>query len=147
MRITIAPDRPHTEEGTYMSGTNIAVPSLVATPLPQHVPQSDYQACPVSDLFRRMGDKWTLLALVLLGQRPHRYNELQRRIEGISQRMLSRTLRALESDGLVQRTVFATVPPAVEYALTPAGQSLLGPLSEVANWAVQHREARALNAG
>jgi DNA-binding HxlR family transcriptional regulator len=121
-----------------MSGGNIRVPSVVATPLPERVPASEYDACPVTDLFRRIGDKWTLLILVLLGQRPHRFNELQRRIEGISQRMLTRTLRALETDGLVRRTVFPTVPPRVEYALTPLGRTLLDPLSEVANWAVRH---------
>lgn len=120
-----------------MSGGNTGIPSLVATPLAERVPLSEYEACPVTEVFRRFGDKWTLLTLVLLGGRPHRFNELHHRIEGISQRMLTRTLRALESDGLVRRTVHPTVPPSVEYALTPSGQGLLGPLSEVANWAVE----------
>jgi DNA-binding HxlR family transcriptional regulator len=125
-----------------MSGGNTGVPSLVATPLAARVPISEYEACPVTGLFHRFGDKWTLLTLVLLGGRPHRFNELHHRIEGVSQRMLTRTLRALESDGLVRRTVYPTVPPSVEYALTSSGQALLGPLSEVANWAVEHH-ARA----
>lgn len=124
-----------------MSGGNTGVPTLVATPLAERVPISEYEACPVTELFHRFGDKWTLLTLVLLGERPHRFNELHRRIEGVSQRMLTRTLRTLESDGLVRRTVHPTVPPSVEYALTPSGRALLGPLSEVANWAVEHHAA------
>jgi DNA-binding HxlR family transcriptional regulator len=119
-----------------MSGGHTAVPSLVGTPMSEPVPISEYEACPVTGLFHRLGDKWSLLTLVLLGGRPHRFNELHRRIEGVSQRMLTRTLRALESDGLVCRTVYPTVPPSVEYALTSSGQALLGPLSQVANWAV-----------
>ena len=122
-----------------MSGANTAVPSLVATPLAERVPTSEYEACPVTGLLHRLGDKWSLVTLVLLGERPHRFNELHHRIEGVSQRMLTRTLRALESDGLVRRTVYPTVPPAVEYALTSSGQALLGPLSQVANWAVERR--------
>ena len=77
-------------------------------------------------------------AHVLLGQRPYRFNELQRAIEGISQRMLTRTLRLLEQDGIVRRTVFPTVPPSVEYSVTELGRSLLVPLSAVADWAVEH---------
>jgi DNA-binding HxlR family transcriptional regulator len=119
-----------------MSSANTAVPSLVATPLADRVPIAEYETCPVTGLMHRLGDKWTLLTLVLLGGRPHRFNDLHHRIEGISQRMLTRTLRTLESDGLVSRTVHPTVPPAVEYALTPAGRTLLVPLSELANWAV-----------
>jgi DNA-binding HxlR family transcriptional regulator len=126
------------KEGTYMSGGNTDVPSLVATPLTARVPVAEYEACPVTGLFHRLGDKWSLLALVLLGAGPHRFNELHRRIEGVSQRMLTRTLRALESDGLVRRTVHPTVPPSVEYALTTSGRDLLGPLSQVANWAVDN---------
>jgi len=121
-----------------MSGENTGVPSLVATPLAERVPIGEYEACPVTGLFHRLGDKWSLLTLVLLGARAHRFNELHHRIEGVSQRMLTRTLRALETDGLVRRTVHPTVPPSVEYALTPSGQALLGPLSQVANWAVEH---------
>jgi DNA-binding HxlR family transcriptional regulator len=114
------------------------VPVLVTTPLAERVPLSEYEACSVTGLFHRLGDKWVLLTLVLLGGRPHRFNELHHRIEGVSQRMLTRTLRSLESDGLVRRTVHPTVPPSVEYALTSSGQALLGPLSQVATWAVEH---------
>ncbi|MET8046241.1 helix-turn-helix domain-containing protein [Streptosporangium sp. NPDC005286] len=85
-----------------------------------------------------MGDKWSMLLVVLLGRRPHRYNELHRAIEGISRRMLTRTLRSLETDGLVRREVHPTVPPSVEYSLTPLGRTLLQPLSALADWAVRH---------
>jgi DNA-binding HxlR family transcriptional regulator len=122
-----------------MSGGNTDVPLLVATPLAERVPVAEYDACPVTGLFHRLGDKWSLVTLVLLGERAHRFNELHHRIDGVSQRMLTRTLRALESDGLVRRTVFPTVPPSVEYALTSSGAALLTPLSQVAQWAVDHR--------
>ncbi|MFI5959151.1 winged helix-turn-helix transcriptional regulator [Cryptosporangium sp. NPDC051539] len=113
-----------------MSGRNTVVSSL-----PARVPLADYEACPVTEVFRRFGDKWTLVTLMLLSQRTHRFNELQHRIEGISQRMLTRTLRGLESDGLVLRTVHPTVPPSVEYSLTLSGRDLLGPISAIATWA------------
>lgn len=123
-----------------MSDTHTGVPSVVSGPLPSPVPAAEYEQCPVTDVLRRIGDKWTVLVVVLLGRRPYRFNELHRGIQSISQRMLTRTLRALEEDGLVHREVFPTVPPAVEYRLTPLGESLLGPLSAVADWAVQHRD-------
>ncbi|WP_051571397.1 winged helix-turn-helix transcriptional regulator [Cryptosporangium arvum] len=107
-------------------------------PLPTPVPAAEYEACPVTDVLRRLSDKWTLLVLTLLGQRPYHYNELHRAIEGVSRRMLTRTLRALETDGLVAREVFPTVPPTVEYRLTPLGVSFLGPIGSVAQWAVAH---------
>jgi DNA-binding HxlR family transcriptional regulator len=121
-----------------MSGRNTDVPSMVATALPVPVPAAEYEQCPATDVLHRIGDKWTLLLVVLLGRRPYRFNELQRAIEGISQRMLTRTLRVLEQDGMVQRTVFPTVPPSVEYSVTELGRSLLVPLSAVADWAVEH---------
>ncbi|WP_239160602.1 winged helix-turn-helix transcriptional regulator [Virgisporangium ochraceum] len=114
------------------------MPSVVVGPLPVPVPSAEYDACPVTELFRRFGDKWTLLIVVLLGQRPHRFNELHRTVEGISQRMLTRTVRILERDGLIARTVHATAPPSVEYDLTPLGRTLLHPLSTLADWAVAH---------
>ncbi|MCT9082996.1 winged helix-turn-helix transcriptional regulator [Streptomyces fulvoviolaceus] len=134
-----------------MSGTHTDVPSVLAHELPRPVPLDELGLCPVSDVFRRLGDKWSLLLLVLLGGRPHRYNELHRSIEGISQRMLTRTLRSLETDGLVWRRVHPTVPPSVEYGLTPLGRTLLEPLSALADWAVLHATdmdaARARYAG
>ncbi|OLF18964.1 winged helix-turn-helix transcriptional regulator [Actinophytocola xanthii] len=121
-----------------MSGTHTEVPSLVSAPLPHPVPADEYGACPVTDVLRRIGDKWTVLVVVLLGRRRHRFNELHRSVDGISQRMLTRTLRTLEQDGLVEREVHPTVPPSVEYGLTPLGRSLLPPLSGLADWAVAH---------
>jgi DNA-binding HxlR family transcriptional regulator len=93
----------------------------------------------VSEVLARVGDKWTVLVVSILGRGPMRFNELKRTIEGISQRMLTLTLRALERDGLVTRTVFPSVPPRVEYELTQLGQSLLSPVSALAAWAIDHR--------
>ncbi|XVQ11875.1 winged helix-turn-helix transcriptional regulator [Spirillospora sp. CA-255316] len=121
-----------------MSGTHTDVPSVVAHELPRPVPLDEFAACPVGKLFRRVGDRWSMLLVILLGQRSYRYNELHRAIEGISQRMLTRTLRGLETDGLVHREVHPTVPPSVEYSLTPLGRTLLEPLSALADWAVHH---------
>lgn len=133
-----------------MSGAHTDVSSLLNAPLPNPVPADEHEQCPVSDILRRVGDKWSILVIVLLGRRPHRFNELHRGIEAISQRMLTRTLRSLQSDGLVHREVFPTVPPSVEYSLTPLGFSLLDPLSGLAAWAVEHRgdiaEARRASA-
>ncbi|MEU5553511.1 helix-turn-helix domain-containing protein [Micromonospora sp. NPDC047793] len=106
--------------------------------LPNPVPIGEYERCPVTDVLRRVNDKWTLLLLTLLGRHPYRFNELHRAVEGISPRMLTRTLRTLENDGLVEREVFPTMPPSVEYRLTPLGVSLLEPLSALADWAVDH---------
>lgn len=121
-----------------MSGTHTDVPSALAHELPRPVPRAELDTCPVTELFRRLGDRWSMLVIILLGTRAHRYNELHRAIEGISQRMLTRVLRTLESDGLVHREVHQTVPPGVEYSLTPSGRSLLVPVSALADWAVEN---------
>ncbi|MET8800587.1 helix-turn-helix domain-containing protein [Nocardia sp. NPDC004568] len=121
-----------------MSDTHTDVPSIAAAALPTPVPRAEHELCPVSGLMSRIGDRWSLLVIALLAARRYRYNELHRSIEGISQRMLTRTLRALEDDGLVDRVVYPTVPPAVEYGLTPLGETLLVPLSALADWAVDH---------
>lgn len=130
------------KEGTLMSDTHTNVPSMVATRLPDRIPAGEYEACPVTEVVRRIGDKWTMVVLALLGGRAYHFNELHRAIEGISQRMLTRTLRALESDGLVERTVLPTSPPRVEYRLSPRGESLLIPLSALADWAVSSGGSR-----
>ena len=97
-------------------------------------------ACPfVRDVLTRVGDKWSILVVVLLGDGAKRFSELKRTVDGISQRMLTLTLRSLERDGLVARTVFPTVPPRVEYALTPVGETLLDAVTKIANWARDHR--------
>lgn len=113
---------------------------MLTAELPRPVPVSEHEACPVTEVLRRVSDKWTVLVLVLLGQRRYRFNELHRSVAGISQRMLTRTLRSLEEDGLVAREVRPTVPPSVTYWLTPLGESLLGPLSALADWALAHHE-------
>jgi DNA-binding HxlR family transcriptional regulator len=95
--------------------------------------------CPTREILDRVGDKWSVLVIVLLGQRTRRFSELDRAIEGISQRMLTLTLRALERDGLVSRTVYASVPPRVDYELTDLGRTLLIPLGALADWADTHR--------
>lgn len=97
-------------------------------------------ACPFTrEVLTRVGDKWSILLIVLLGNGAKRFNELKRIVQGISQRMLTHTLRGLERDGLVLRTVFPTVPPRVEYALTPLGKTLLKTVTELANWASDNR--------
>jgi len=97
----------------------------------------------VSEVLARVGDKWTVLVVSTLGDGPKRFNELRKGLGSISQRMLTLTLRALERDGLVTRTVFPTVPPRVQYALTRLGRSLLEPVSELSLWARKNRAAIA----
>ncbi|WP_186135480.1 MULTISPECIES: winged helix-turn-helix transcriptional regulator [Burkholderia] len=92
----------------------------------------------VNQILARMGDKWTILTITMLAQQPRRFNELKRLIGGISQQMLTRTLKALERDGMVTRTVYPTVPPQVEYALTELGGSLSLPLMQLATWVLDH---------
>jgi DNA-binding HxlR family transcriptional regulator len=89
----------------------------------------------VSGVLARIGDKWSVLIVSRLGAKPMRFNELKREIGGISQRMLTLTLRGLERDGLVTRTVFPTIPPRVDYALTALGRSLLEPVNSLGDWA------------
>ncbi|MBB5699167.1 winged helix-turn-helix transcriptional regulator [Sphingomonas yantingensis] len=85
-----------------------------------------------------IGDKWTVMIVMTLTERPRRFNDIKRTIGGISQQMLARTLRALERDGMVTRTVYPTVPPQVEYDLTALGRSLAGPIRELGYWANAH---------
>lgn len=92
----------------------------------------------VSEVLSRVGDKWTVLIVKALETKPRRFNELKREIGGISQQMLTRTLKTLERDGMVERTVHATVPPQVEYALTPLGRSLAVPVMALADWTFAH---------
>lgn len=94
--------------------------------------------CPTRRILDRIGDRWTVLTIGALGDGPHRFSEIRRRVEGISQKMLTQTLRALERDGLVVRTVFPEVPPRVEYELTEAGCSLREPLKALEDWSIEH---------
>ena len=95
----------------------------------------------MSEVLSRVGDKWTVLVVGTLGDGPKRFNELRRALGSISQRMLTLTLRALERDGLVTRTVFPTIPPRVDYELMRLGHSLLEPVSSLSLWARQNRSA------
>jgi len=90
----------------------------------------------VSEVLNRVGDKWSVQVIVALREQPRRFNDLRRQVGGISQQMLTRTLKVLERDGLVARTVRATSPPQVDYALTPFGLSLAEPVRELARWAI-----------
>ena len=93
----------------------------------------------ISDVLSRIGDKWSVLVVSRLGDGPLRFNELRRSIGGISQRMLTLTLRGLERDGLITRTAFPTIPPRVDYALTALGRDLLNPVSALRAWAISNQ--------
>lgn len=97
--------------------------------------------CPIRGIMDRIGSKWSVLLISVLAERPHRFGELRRAVSDISQRMLTQTLRELQQDGLIGRTVHPTTPPTVEYRLTPMGQTLLEPLAGLLNWAEAHSPA------
>ena len=122
------------QEGTFSSAGHIDVP------LAEHTPS----ACQtVTEVRARVGDKWSMQVVMNLADGPMRFNALLRAVAGISQRMLTRTLRNLERDGLVSRTVTPSVPPRVDYALTPLGVSLREPVDALGAWAVANRESIA----
>jgi DNA-binding HxlR family transcriptional regulator len=121
------------EEGTslspsYTHDTGSCAPEIRAT-----------MACEIRNLLDRLADKWSLLVVELLGDETRRFSDLRRQIDGISQRMLTLTLRHLERDGLVTRTVYPVVPPRVEYRLTPLGSSLLEAIAPLVAWTRAHR--------
>lgn len=123
------------------------MPEHPIAPLSQMMAEySDPSQCPVRNVLDQLGDKWSVLIISALAQRPYRFGELKREINDISQRMLTQTLRDLQADGLIERTVFPTTPPSVEYKLSPMGRSFLVPLSAMVDWAFAHfpaiREAR-----
>lgn len=95
---------------------------------------------PVGEILDQIGGKWTVLIINRLGLAPMRFSEIKRELNGISQKMLTATLRDLERDGFVRRTVTPTIPPRVDYELTGLGQELHGPLTVLGNWAVANRE-------
>lgn len=122
------------QEGTISSAGHIDVPPA----------EELHSACQtVTEVLARVGDKWSMQVVMRLADGPVRFNALLRAVEGISQRMLTRTLRNLERDGLVSRTVTPSVPPRVDYALTPLGASLRAPVNALGDWAVVNREAIA----
>ena len=104
-----------------------------------HIPDTASEDCRnLSSILARVGDKWTVLIVVLLGDGPKRFNEIKRMVGGISQRMLTFTLRGLERDGLVKRTVFATTPQRVDYELTELGGTLWQAVEPLSLWARAH---------
>ncbi|MFE6892190.1 winged helix-turn-helix transcriptional regulator [Streptomyces sp. NPDC057694] len=103
----------------------------------------DHDDCGIRDVLDRLGDKWSVLVVVELASGVRRFMELQRAVTGVSQRMLTLTLRRLERDGLVTRTVYPTVPPQVEYELTAMGHSLTHLIKGLADWSRDHRPAVA----
>jgi DNA-binding HxlR family transcriptional regulator len=113
------------------------------------------RGCPSRDLLDQIGSKWAVLVLGELGrQGTCRFSQLRQRLDGVSEKMLTQTLRTLERDGLVRRTVYPEVPPRVEYDLTPLGQTLREPLKALTEWSVRHipeilaaREEYDVNAG
>ena len=111
------------------------------TPMsPRNIKSNRVERCPaVREVLNRVGDKWSVQIVALLGEGPMRFSELRRSIEGISQRMLTLTVRGLERDGLITRTVFPEIPPRVEYELTRLGKTLLEPISALADWAEAYR--------
>jgi DNA-binding HxlR family transcriptional regulator len=95
-------------------------------------------ACPTRQVIDRIANKWTMMVILSLAEETLRFSELRSRIEGVSQKMLTQTLRGMESDGLITRTVYPTVPVTVDYALTPLGRSLSGTMDVVRQWAYGH---------
>lgn len=107
-----------------------------------HKQTSDLSSrCPIRDVLDRLGDRWTLLVLMELQEETLRFSVLKKRIEDISQRMLAQTLRQLEFDGLVSRKIYPTIPPKVEYSLTPLGRSMLKPVGGLIEWASENHDA------
>ncbi|MBM0170932.1 helix-turn-helix transcriptional regulator [Altererythrobacter sp. C41] len=118
------------QEGTFLSDRHIDVTEADHSPV---------RCQAVNDILARVGDKWSMQVIMSLSAGPMRFNELRRAIDGISQRMLTRTLRALERDGLVDREVTPSVPPRVDYSLTMLGRSLREPVAALGTWAMENR--------
>jgi DNA-binding HxlR family transcriptional regulator len=129
-------DRPRgAQEGTFLKPEHTKVTAPMLPPSPHHL-DGDCRA--VASVLARIGDKWSVFVIMLLGDGPRRFNELRRMVGGISQRMLTLTLRGLERDGLVTRTVFPTIPPRVDYELTDLGRGLAKPIKALGEWAFEH---------
>ena len=102
-------------------------------------PHADGSCRAVASVLARVGDKWSVFVIMRLGDGPRRFNEIKRMVGGISQRMLTLTLRGLERDGLVTRTVYPTIPPRVDYELTDLGRGLWKPVEALGKWAHEHQ--------
>ena len=114
-------------------------PEHINVPVLPPSPHADSDCRGVASILARVGDKWTVFVIMMLGNGPMRFNELKRMIGGVSQRMLTLTLRGLERDGLVTRTIFPTIPPRVDYELTDLGRGLSKPVEALGKWAFDHR--------
>jgi DNA-binding HxlR family transcriptional regulator len=125
------------EDGTSKSPGHCADTEWTDDDPKQWDPRED---CEVRQILDRVADKWSLLVIALLDRRTLRFTELRREIDGISQRMLTVTLRQLERDGLVRRTVYPVVPPRVEYELTALGTTLLGTIQSLVVWTEEHQD-------
>lgn len=101
--------------------------------------KEDLPECPVATTVSMIGNKWKLLIIRNLQARPWRFNELQRNLEGISQKVLTDSLRSMEADGIITRTVYAEVPPRVEYALSELGDSLCPVMDEMKKWGLMYK--------
>jgi DNA-binding HxlR family transcriptional regulator len=115
-------------------------PENIRGPALPHQPHLDRDCRGVASILARVGDKWSVFVIMMLGDGPKRFNELKRQIGGISQRMLTLTLRGLERDGLVTRKVFPTIPPRVDYELTDLGRGLSLPVQALGEWAKDHQD-------
>lgn len=125
------------QEGTCMTPGHIELP-------PAALPTPDTGGCLATrQILDRIGDKWSLYIVAMLANGPQRFNALKRGIDGISQRMLTLTLRGLERDGLITRTLFPTIPPRVDYELTDLGRTLLKPVMALVHWADENQVAIA----
>jgi DNA-binding HxlR family transcriptional regulator len=125
-------------------GTSKSLGHCAGTALPDDALQWDVrEGCEVRQILDRIADRWSLLVIALLDDRTVRFSELRREIDGISQRMLTVTLRQLERNGLVRRTVYPVVPPRVEYALTPLGASLHATVQALVTWTEANEDASA----
>jgi DNA-binding HxlR family transcriptional regulator len=113
-------------------------PEHIHVPVLPPSPQTHGDCRAVASILARVGDKWSVFVIMMLMNGPLRFNELKRMIDGISQRMLTLTLRGLERDGLVTRTVFPTIPPRVDYELTDLGRGLSTPVKALGQWAFEH---------
>jgi DNA-binding HxlR family transcriptional regulator len=114
-------------------------PEHTKVPVPPPNAHLDSDCRGVASVLARVGDKWSVFVIMRLGDGPRRFNELKRMVGGISQRMLTLTLRGLERDGLVTRTVFPTIPPRVDYELTDLGRGLSKPVEALGKWAMDHQ--------
>jgi DNA-binding HxlR family transcriptional regulator len=122
--------------GTSLRPAHSRLPAL--PPQPERPDPGHADCRGVASILSRVGDKWSVFVIMMLSGGPKRFNELKRMINGISQRMLTLTLRGLERDGLVTRTIFPTIPPRVDYELTDLGRGLSQPVEALGKWAKDH---------